>query len=81
MPNLEQETLDRVSAVGELLIRAAAVLGTLDEAGMKALREHASGDLVKLIADALEVSARLSSSVGESLRAHAPAGFPLNAKE
>jgi hypothetical protein len=77
MTQLDVASLAVVSAAGELLIRAAASLGTLDHAALDALRTRQESDIVGGIALALTAAANLSPSFKESLKRHPPAGFPL----
>lgn len=66
---------EAVSAAGELLIRAAAVLGTLPKGDLVALGEATEGKLTDCLAWAIEGAASVSPSVKASLKSHGPAGF------
>lgn len=72
---MDDETTTRVGEVGELLIRAAAVLGTLNGYQLAALSSATDGKLVAGITAALEAAAVVSPQVVESLRTHPPKGF------
>lgn len=74
MSQLDQQTQAAVANAGELLIRAAAVIGTLTEQQ----RSSASGFVV-LVALALQSAHQLSPSIADSLRRYRPEGFPLDA--
>jgi hypothetical protein len=78
MSQLDQASLPAVSMAGELLIRAAAALGTLDPSALEALRGNAESNIVGGIALALNAAANLSPSVKQSLDRYPPAGFPLD---
>lgn len=72
---LNDDVRAKVAEVGELLIRAAAVLGTLSRYEQHALVAMTEGKLVDSLAWAIEGAAMLSPEVVESLRTHPPAGF------
>ena len=65
----------KVAEAGELLIRAAAVLGTLSRFEQQVLSAATEGKLIDSLAWAIEGAAMLSPAVGNSLRTHPPAGF------
>lgn len=66
---------DKAAQVGELLIRAAAIIGTLSPEQQAELADAGGGQLVSGIATALDGAAELSPRVSESLRTHPPVGF------
>ena len=65
----------KVAEAGELLIRAAAALGTLTGEEQAELAIATDGKLSDCIAFAIAGAAQVSPAVAESLRTHAPAGF------
>lgn len=72
---LDQTTIEKVSQVGELLIRAAAVLGTLSPAQQAQLQQATDGNLPDSIAFALRGARNVSPEVENSLRTHPPKGL------
>ncbi len=72
---LNDEVRAKVAEAGELLIRAAAALGTLSRYEQQALVAVTEGKLVDSLAWAIEGAAMVSPEVVESLRTHPPAGF------
>lgn len=75
--NLDETTLAKVAHAGELLIRAAAVLGTLSAEQLEALRVATDGGLPDSIGFALDSAKAVSPQIGESLKTHPPVGFPF----
>mgnify|MGYP000607291019 CR=1 FL=1 len=69
------ELLRKVSEAGELLIRAAAVLGTLPTHEQRVLQQMTDGGLPDGIAFALRAAAKISPQVKESLQTHPPIGL------
>lgn len=65
--------LEAVSAAGQHLIRAAAILGTLPAEDQ--LRLATSSELPSLLAAALKSAEQLSPEVKRSLKSHPPAGY------
>lgn len=74
---MDQLTEAKVAEVGELLIRAAAALGTLNGYQLAALTSATGGQLVDGISSSLRVAACVSPQVRESLRTHPPRGFAV----
>lgn len=72
---LDKEIIDKVSHAGELLIRAAAVLGTLSPDQQKALGQATDGNLPGSLAFALRGAKEISPQIAESLRTHPPVGL------
>ena len=72
---LKKHVIDKVDEAGELLIRAAAVLGTLSEEERAALDEATDNQLTGCIGLALNAAKDVSASLEESLITHPPAGF------
>ncbi len=72
---LDKETIEKVSHAGELLIRAAAVLGTLPADQQQALRLATDGNLPDTLAFALRGAKEVSPQIAESLRTHPPGGL------
>lgn len=70
MTKLDSLSHAKVSQAGELLIRAAAVIGTLPPDQQRALEEFS-----KSIAVALRSAEAISPEVSHSLRTHPPRGF------
>lgn len=66
---------DAVANVGELLIRAAAVLGALHPGDQKRINRLTGGALHQGISQALDATSAISPRTRESLRAHPPSGF------
>lgn len=73
--NLKQDTLEKVAHAGELLIRAAAVLGTLPADQQEALRQSTDGSLPDAIILALQGAKSVSPQIRESLTTHPPVGL------
>ena len=65
----------KVVQAGELLIRAAAVLGTLSQEQQQRIHELTEGKLTDCLAWAINGAAAISPSVASSLKTHGPAGF------
>lgn len=65
----------KVAQAGELLIRAAAVLGTLSKEQQADIHERTEGNLTDCLAWAIQGAAALSPSVAASLKSHGPDGF------
>lgn len=72
---LEQQTIETVAHAGELLIRAAAVLGTLPEHQQEVLRQVTDGNLPDAIVLALRGAKAVSPQIAESLTTHPPVGL------
>lgn len=72
---LKKHVIEKVGEAGELLIRAAAVLGTLSEEDRVALDKATESQLTGCIGVALNVAKDVSASLEESLITHPPAGF------
>ena len=72
---LTKELAEKAAHAGELLIRAAAVLGTLSEKEQAELAAATGGRLAGGIAMALNAASEVSPAIVESLRSHPPAGF------
>ena len=76
--NADDESVDAIVAhAGELLIRAAAVIGRLSTAQLEEVRQRTDGGLPDSLGFALKATARISTQVRESLLTHPPAGFPM----
>lgn len=75
MFQLDQVTQSAVSTVGELLIRACAVIGTLTHEQQMALQQATDGGLPDCIAMALDSARRISPEVQQSLVTHPPEGM------
>lgn len=72
---IDQTTLDAASYAGELLIRAAAVLGTLSAEQQEALRIATDGGMPESIIFALRGAKMVSPQIAESMKAHPPSGL------
>lgn len=72
---LDQITIEKVSEAGELLIRAAAVLGTLSPEQQAQLQQATDGNLPDSIAFAIQGARSVSKEVENSLRTHPPRGL------
>lgn len=72
---LKKHVIDKVGEAGELLIRAAAVLGTLSDEERDTLDEATDGQLTGCIGLALNAAKDVSADLEESLITHPPAGF------
>lgn len=72
---LNNAVQEKVAMAGELLIRAAAVLGTLSPEDQAQLAAATDGKLTDCVAWAIEGAATVSPQVKASLRSHPPAGF------
>lgn len=72
---LDQMVVEKASHAGELLIRAAAVLGTLSPEQQEALRQATDGNLPDGIVLALRGVKAVSPQIAQSLRTHPPVGF------
>lgn len=73
--SLDQTTLDAAAHAGELLIRAAAVLGTLSPDQQEALRAATDGCMPDSIVFALRGAKSVSPQIAESLKTHPPVGL------
>ena len=73
MPNTT--IANKVAQAGELLIRAAAVIGTLTKEEQEQLNAMTEGKLPDCLAWAIEGAALISPAVAESLKTHPPVGF------
>lgn len=70
-----KEVQSKIANAGELLIRAAAVLGTLSADDQRAINDATDGAAIDSLAFALQGVAKVSPQIQESLRTHPPAGF------
>ena len=80
MSNIEaagigQETTEAVTRVGELLIQAAATIGTLSKNEREQLESSTGESLEGAIRCALQTAAALAPSVAQSLKRNPPTGF------
>jgi len=73
--HITQEVQLKINHAGELLIRAAAVLGTLSQDEQRAINEATEDAAIDSLESALQGIAKLSPQVRESLKTHPPAGF------
>ncbi len=73
--SLDQVTIETVSEAGQLLIRAAAVLGTLSPAQQKALQIETNGNLPDAIAFTLRGARQVSREIDQCLLNHPPMGL------
>jgi hypothetical protein len=72
---VSQMAQEKAAEAGELLIRAAAVLGTLSRAEQEALSDVTEGKLTDCLAWAIEGAAMVNPEVIKSIRTHPPVGF------
>lgn len=72
---LNKNTQDKVAHAGELLIRAAAVLGTLSPEEQEQLRQATDGALPDTIVFAIRGAQGVSAQIAESLLTHPPVGL------
>lgn len=72
---LDQPTLEAAAHAGELLIRAAAVIGTLSPEQQEALRQATDGSLPDSIVFALRGAKLVSPQIVKSLQTHPPVGL------
>lgn len=72
---LPERVDEQLAFAGELLIRAAAVLGSLSEREQLLVRQASGGAVSAGIAQSLYALSALSNSVQESLETHPPKGF------
>lgn len=72
---LDKTTVEKAAHAGELLIRAAAVLGTLSAEQQEALRVATDGKLPDAIVFALRGAKEVSPQIVESLKTHPPVGL------
>ncbi len=77
---LEQSTQDAVDQVGQLLIRAAAVIGTLTKEQQGDLRVASEGALPDSLVFVLDAVSRHSLKTTESLDRHPPIGLDIAIK-
>jgi len=75
MHPLEDMTIAKVSEAGELLIRAAAVLGALSPEQQQALQSATNGGLPDSLAFGLRAARAVSPDVRNSLKTHPPRGL------
>ncbi len=73
--SLDIATVEAVAHAGELLIRAAAVLGTLSPEQQEALRVATDGSMPDSIIFALQGAKSVSPQIVESLKTHPPIGL------
>lgn len=74
-PMIDQHVQERIDAAGELLIRAAAVLGSLTPEEQLALNTATDGGAIDSLDFALQALAKVSPSVRKSMKTHPPEGF------
>lgn len=72
---LDKTIIEKASHVGELLIRAAAVIGTLSPEEQAQLREATGGNLPDSVVSALRSAQKISPSVQQSMKSHPPTGL------
>lgn len=72
-----KEIEEQLACAGELLIRAAARIGTLSANEQDMLRRQTDGNLHRGIALAIDAAAAISPQIVESLKTHPPVGFDL----
>lgn len=72
---LDKETLAKVAMAGELLIRAAAAIGSLTPKQQESLQQATDGSLPDSLLFALNSASRISEQTRDSLRSHPPAGI------
>lgn len=72
---LDKSTREAAAHAGELLIRAAAVLGTLAAEQQETLRLATDGSLPDAIVLALRAAKGVSPQIAESLKTHPPVGL------
>lgn len=68
---------EKLAHAGELMIRAAAVLGTLSKEELELLRQRTDGSLPDALGWAIAGAAQLSAQVAQSLKQHPPRGLDL----
>ena len=73
----QKEIEEQLACAGELLIRAAARIGTLSANEQDMLRRQTDGNLHRGIALAIHAAAAISPQIVESLKTHPPVGFDL----
>lgn len=73
--SMQTEINAKVAQAGELLIRAAAVLGTLTREQQTVLNERTDGKIVDCLAWAIQAAAEVNAQVAASLKSHGPTGF------
>ena len=73
----QNEIEEQLASAGELLIRAAARLGTLSANDQDALRRRTNGELHHGIALAIKAAAAVSPQIVQSPKTHPPVGFDL----
>lgn len=72
---ITKEAQSKIDHAGELLIRAAAVLGTLSTDEQRAINDATDGAAIDSLEFALQGVAKLSPQIQKSLKTHPPAGF------
>ena len=72
---IDANTRAKVAEAGELLIRAAAVLGTLSEEQQGLLQQATNGGLPDSLAFCLRAARSVSPEVDASLKTHPPRGL------
>lgn len=75
MSTLDASTIAKASEAGELLLRAAAVLGTLSAEQQQALQQATDGAAPDSLVLALSGLRRVAPDLDKSLRAHPPRGL------
>ncbi len=73
----EQPIQDAVDQIGQLLIRAGAVFGSLTPEQQQVLRQATDSSLPDSIVFAIDAAARNSAKTKDSLRRHPPVGLDL----
>ena len=74
-PDMDEDFQTKVAVAGELLIRAAATIGTLTPEQQLQLGVLTEGKLTDCLALALQGAASISPAIAESLNTHGPRGF------
>ena len=74
-PGADAEIESKVAHASELLIRAAAVLGTLTPPQLELIRSQTDGGLPDSVGVALKAASKLSKQAKQSLKTHPPKGF------
>ncbi len=74
---LSPQAREAVATAGELLIRAAAVLGALSPQDLQTISEESEGKLPDCLGWSLTGAAALSTQVRDSLATHPPKGWDV----
>ncbi len=75
MSPIDPSVVAKASEAGELLLRAAAVIGTLSPTQQEALRQATDGAAPDSIVMALDALRRICPNLEASLRRHPPRGL------